>query len=593
MKQIKKLTKIQIICLLISACLYSLTSYAAQKSRPIMEIFNEAMSLRSSNHQKSSMLYYQLRDRQNELPGEYKLELVYLEAYLQMMRGSYDRAIETHSNLTMVKDPNIALRSYSNMLTIELLRRDYLAASSYIIPMLEILETDSDDLKVRYSNYAYDIIGSLYSYLDDNHKGLFYLNKVEPNVYTDREKCNYNIQLMITKIGLGIETIDSINVQQAKEQCIYAGETIMLQGFIADIGYKLLKDEQYLQVIKLLSPYLKDVEQAKFAMGTAEFFSYLAKSYHEIEQIEKAESLAQKAIIYAKDLPEPEPYKLALEVLYQQSLNRPNPQASFDLLKDLLTTNEAQNKIEHLKLLGLAQAEVDFKELTTSIQKYNAQVHLDNKIKDKKTKANKIFSLYVFFERMIHIALLLTALYQIRLLFKELKLIKHENLKVSTDKVTKTLTRHAFIKKSTDILEQFQSNNACVALILFNIDKFRQINHIQGNDRADRLLKNKLKKCIDKIDSIAEIGRLGGDEFAIILPNYTAQQATVIAEDIRQTFSQSSNKKVSFKFTFTASFAVTDTTLSGYQFFKLLIDTDKIVAELKSKGGNAVEKLVK
>ncbi len=561
--------------------------HASPQARPILDVFNEAMALRSRDHEKSSQLYLVLNERENELADEYRLELVYLEAYLLMMQGEYDKAITTHSNLTMVKNPNLALRAYANMLTIELLRRDYLAASSYMIPMLEILETDSINLELRFANYAYDIIGTFYNHLGNFEKGFFYLSKVTPSAYESRDLCNFQVQMVKTELILNKIDFVSPKIVHTIELCRSVEEDIMLQGFLADIGWELIKRGKYQESINILSEELPAVELSNFSMGTAEFYSFLAKSYFELGNDNMAEHFALKTLDFSHTLAEPLPHRLALEVLYEQSKTADDAKKSYQLLQQLIAAKEAYSKTEQLKVLGREQVKVDFNDLIQDIQKYHDQVELENIIKAKKAKNREIFSLYVFFERLIHLALIALLLYQLRHFYIELKSINKEKKKLVLDKTSMALNRHIFIHKAKAVLSNSMANDKTVALILFNIDKFRQVNHFQGNDRADRLLKNGILKSRECLPDKAFIGRLGGDEFAIILPNTHRAQALEIAEKIRYELTQVEDQKLSFKFSFTASFGVTDTQLSGYQFFQLIIDADSVISESKNLGGNA------
>jgi diguanylate cyclase (GGDEF)-like protein len=57
-----------------------------------------------------------------------------------------------------------------------------------------------------------------------------------------------------------------------------------------------------------------------------------------------------------------------------------------------------------------------------------------------------------------------------------------------------------------------------LALLLFDIDKFKLINDMYGHQAGDMVLKTvaaRMKSIIRKVDTVA---RLGGDEFVIILP---------------------------------------------------------------------------
>jgi diguanylate cyclase (GGDEF)-like protein/PAS domain S-box-containing protein len=71
-----------------------------------------------------------------------------------------------------------------------------------------------------------------------------------------------------------------------------------------------------------------------------------------------------------------------------------------------------------------------------------------------------------------------------------------------------------------------------LAILLVDVDHFKQVNDTAGHDAGDALLVDlarKLQGCVRSSDIVA---RLGGDEFAIILPACGADQACVAAEKI-------------------------------------------------------------
>ncbi|MGX5172704.1 EAL domain-containing protein [Aliikangiella sp. IMCC44653] len=114
-----------------------------------------------------------------------------------------------------------------------------------------------------------------------------------------------------------------------------------------------------------------------------------------------------------------------------------------------------------------------------------------------------------------------------------------------TDSLTGLANRYSF----TQVLEQeFTYKNNEFALILIDLDGFKQVNDSFGHQVGDLLLgtvSTRLKECCRKGDSIA---RLGGDEFAVIVRDQKLQGCLVdIAERIRTALCKNfdlGNKKI-------------------------------------------------
>jgi len=86
------------------------------------------------------------------------------------------------------------------------------------------------------------------------------------------------------------------------------------------------------------------------------------------------------------------------------------------------------------------------------------------------------------------------------------------------DSLTDIPNRVLFNETLKQELSRASRNNEKIALMLLDLDNFKNTNDTMGHDVGDKLLQSvtwRLKSCLRKYDSIA---RLGGDEFTILLP---------------------------------------------------------------------------
>ncbi len=85
------------------------------------------------------------------------------------------------------------------------------------------------------------------------------------------------------------------------------------------------------------------------------------------------------------------------------------------------------------------------------------------------------------------------------------------------DSLTGLANRHRMTKRLTSTLTAFRNSKRSCALMMLDLDRFKQVNDTLGHPAGDELLQQVAARIERVIDGRGEIGRLGGDEFQIIL----------------------------------------------------------------------------
>ena len=124
----------------------------------------------------------------------------------------------------------------------------------------------------------------------------------------------------------------------------------------------------------------------------------------------------------------------------------------------------------------------------------------------------------------------------------------------STDALTSIRNRYFFDKALKQEIEESNITQRSFALLVCDLDHFKQINDTYGHDVGDIVLKefvDKVKESIGKDDIFA---RVGGEEFMIILPDTDTITARNLSEKIRKSieetdFANIGNVTVSIGFT--------------------------------------------
>ncbi len=99
---------------------------------------------------------------------------------------------------------------------------------------------------------------------------------------------------------------------------------------------------------------------------------------------------------------------------------------------------------------------------------------------------------------------------------KELSLIE----KSEKDFLTNLLNKSSFDSRVKDFLAQANPENCHHALVIFDIDNFRQINETLGYLNGDSVIMNFIETIKRNIRKDDIVGRLGGVSFAVLIKNY-------------------------------------------------------------------------
>lgn len=152
------------------------------------------------------------------------------------------------------------------------------------------------------------------------------------------------------------------------------------------------------------------------------------------------------------------------------------------------------------------------------------------------------------------------------------------------DRLTGVFNRHKWEEQIENQINMASRSEYQFALIILDIDHFKQVNDQFGHQIGDRLLKHLATQLQQQIRTEDMIFRIGGEEFAIISPTQDKQQAHQLAERLRvyiNELDEVSLPKV------TASFGVTcyQTDDSSSVIFNR---ADKALYEAKAQGRNCI-----
>ncbi len=102
-----------------------------------------------------------------------------------------------------------------------------------------------------------------------------------------------------------------------------------------------------------------------------------------------------------------------------------------------------------------------------------------------------------------------------------------------TDDLTGLVNRRHFLASLAAELSRVDRFGGSVAVLMADVDDFKQINDAFGHDAGDVVLADVASVLRDSVRDIDIAARLGGEEFAVILPETTLEAAATLAERLR------------------------------------------------------------
>ncbi|EHS50001.1 diguanylate cyclase [Rhizobium sp. PDO1-076] len=153
-----------------------------------------------------------------------------------------------------------------------------------------------------------------------------------------------------------------------------------------------------------------------------------------------------------------------------------------------------------------------------------------------------------------------------------------------TDPLTGALNRRGL----SDAFEQMTgaSDKPAVALLLFDLDHFKQINDRYGHQTGDLVLSEFARLCKSLLPQGTAFGRTGGEEFAAVLTVAEARDAALIAETARLAMAERKIPAGAVATSVTVSIGIAVATMAEATLDQLMKNADKALYKAKAQGRN-------
>jgi len=543
----------------------------------------QALRLRSSSPAQFDLVLADLQAQANSVNESQKRYIRYLQAYKLTFTGDFSGSIAQLAPLFEPSSPqDLQVRAGSLLVNNFAATRQFsegLVALDSYLPLLE----QTVDLEPRHQGFL--AAGIFYNQLGQFELGQQSAERVLSEVASPRSRCfavNLKIEAMI---GRKAAPADDAEFVGALNQCQTAGE-FAVAGFVGlNLARKMQAEQRLEDAINVLEKQAASVAQSRYPRLMGENHSLLAELEFSVNQWDAAQRHAQEAVRLSDGTPFSLPLVIAHRTLYQLAKRRGDSAAALRHYRRYAQADKAYLDDVKARELAFQMARHETLQKNQTIEllnQRNAVLQLEQQVIWRTTQAVGLLAALLAL-LAASIAFWGYKVKRLQMAFREL---------AETDTLTGLSNRHHFVREAEQTLAKCQKDGADAALIMIDLDRFKQINDRYGHAVGDWVLRKFAEVQRATCAGLARIGRLGGEEFAILLPATTAVDAQALAERCRLASANIDSSESGYHFDISASFGIADTRSAGYELHKLLMQADEAMYRAKDDGRNCVKTFV-
>lgn len=512
------------------------------------------------------------------LPKNQKSHLALLYSWDLVLSGEFSQAkaiLEQHES---TQDKHLSLRMLGLRVNIDILSFQYINAFISIEQLLVNLPNITDELAY------YQLTGQIILLYNNIDRFDLAQHLVERGLSIASDK---SIRCRLKALGLQssykTQTFQSYiqDFDETSSLCKDTAETLFYLLATRNHMFYLLEQQQAAAALAFYQQYYSQVEQINYPILTAGFNAAAAEALLQQGELAAASELAQRA---EQSLPgdRNDPAVLStyrvLTLLAQAERNFDNLLRYSEKRRDTELAI-AREKASQQLAYQLASGEARLKEQRIQLlDKDNELLTLERNLYQQQAE-NRYLMLLLIGSLSLILGLLT---------YRGLTRSKRYRKMAEFDQLTGISNRYHFTEQAQREIAHCIRAQRPVALILFDLDHFKQINDRFGHAAGDWTLQQVVLSCRNFIRHSDIFGRIGGEEFVILLTDCTAEQAVMLADICRTALADIDTSGYQPKFKVTASFGISDSEQAGYDLSALLAAADAAMYQAKQQGRNQV-----
>ena len=538
-----------------------------------------AESVRSAEPKTFNALLAQLNHEYSRADEKQKREIEYLNAYQQTFSGNYERSVALANELIAKSPgPELAFRAGLLIVNSDALSGRFNEGLREIERTFSLMDRVSDpDLRQQ----ALVAAATLYSQLGQYKLAHHYAGKVVSAPVTGRHLCFASYFDFDALLHLNAMPSDDGPVKQAIAQCMAQREVMMANAIRGVLAKTWAARGDSDKALAAMHDHLNEISESHYPRLIAESNAFVAELLLQKNDLEAAEAKAKVAVSQTADLSNSPPVVSAFRTLYQIAERRRDFSTALAYYKRFAASEKGYLNEVKTRELAYQIVRNENQQKSQQIELLNRQnnvLQLKQQV-DQQAAANS------------HLYMLLFALLAATISYWAYKNKRvHMSVKrmAETDALTGICNRHHFTIQSQKTLQRCAAAGEPVSLLMFDLDYFKSINDNYGHVTGDWVLRRIAVVSAELCRGIDHLGRIGGEEFAILLHGCDLKAAARVADDCRVRLSRIDPSPSGYTFPISASFGVSSTSASGYDFDQMLSHADQMLYRAKREGRNRV-----
>jgi diguanylate cyclase (GGDEF)-like protein len=158
----------------------------------------------------------------------------------------------------------------------------------------------------------------------------------------------------------------------------------------------------------------------------------------------------------------------------------------------------------------------------------------------------------------------------------------------SHDALTGIFSRRSLEEEAHRLLAHCARSNDVLSLMMIDVDHFKQVNDRYGHLLGDAMLRHLSGVIQASVRTEDFLARYGGEEFCVLMLSTTEQEASRLAERLRESYAASTMEVGGVTLFGTISIGVADSSQGRGKWPELLAAADKALYQAKQRGRNRV-----